>query len=108
MSYDENQLPLPPSFHALYTDARQRLTAPLLEVQARYELCEDLAQHLLLQTQVSREDGLRLQRETLAGYRRALATPEAGLSEAEAGWVARRLAELLDWPPEAADATGTP
>ncbi|XAH23515.1 hypothetical protein AAFF27_26685 [Xylophilus sp. GW821-FHT01B05] len=104
MSYDENQLPLPPSFHALYTDARQRLTAPLLQVQARYELCEDLAQHLVEQTQGLHQDSLREQREILQRYQQALAAPEAGLTQAEPHWVVRRLAELLGWPDEAANA----
>ena len=38
--------PIPPSFLALYSGARQRLLAPLSVVRQRYELCEDLAQQI--------------------------------------------------------------
>ena len=103
MDYDENQLQLPPSFHALYLGAGQRLTAPLAAVQGRYELCEDLAQHLVAQALAQGPDDLSDQRALLGRFCATLAAPEAGLSQAEAQWVVRRLAELVQWPPEAAD-----
>ena len=43
---DEYQIEIPPSFTALYSDARHRLTVPLRTLRDRYEVCEDLAQHL--------------------------------------------------------------
>ena len=106
MSYDENQLQLPPSFHALHLDAQQRPTAPLAEVQARYELCEDLAQHLVAQTAGLQHDTLRDKQDVLRRCRAALGGPEAGLAPGEADWVVWRLAELLDWPAEAARGPG--
>ncbi len=105
MDYDENQLSLPPSFHALYLDERQRPTAPLAAVQVRYELCEDLAQHLTGQALALQPDGFAEQHALLQRFYATLSVPEAGLLHVEARWVTRRLAELLDWPPETADET---
>ena len=44
---DDNQIHVPPSFMAVYSDARQRLLEKPAVVRARYELCEDLAGHLV-------------------------------------------------------------
>ena len=46
---DDNQLFVPPSFVALFHDARGRLREPKAQLLARYELCEDLAQLLVEQ-----------------------------------------------------------
>lgn len=96
---DEYQIDVPPSFFALYTDARQRLTQPLREVRARYEVCEDLANHLvdhartlLFQLGVTEDD-------VLERVLRGLQVPESGIAPPEARWVAHRLAELLGWAP---------
>ena len=43
---DVYQIEIPPSFIALHADARGRLTVPVQALRERYELCEDLAQHL--------------------------------------------------------------
>lgn len=95
---DEYQIPIPPSFQALFVDARGRLTLPLAEYRARYELCEDMAQMLVDHSQaVHHDQGVDqtgVLKRTLAGLRSA----ESGFSEAEAGWVLTRLAELLGWP----------
>ena len=40
---DDNQIHVPPSFMAVYTDARGRLTDKADAVRTRYELCEDLS-----------------------------------------------------------------
>ena len=95
---DEYQIEVPPSFYALYTDARQRLTEPLRVVRARYEACEYLANHLvdhartlLFQLGVTEDD-------VLERCLRGLETPESGVSPPEARWVVHRLAELLGWP----------
>jgi len=108
---DEYQIEVPPSFYALYTDARQRLTEPLRVVRDRYEACEDLANHLvdhartlLFQLGVTEDD-------VLERCLRGLDTPESGVSGPEARWVVHRLAELLGWPflpdtPPAPDAEG--
>jgi hypothetical protein len=95
---DEYQIDIPPSFIALHSDARRRLTVPLLELRDRYEMCEDLAQHLSAHCRsIHVEIGVDEQ-EVLARCRQGLASPEAGVRDDEAGWVVTRLAELLGWP----------
>ena len=59
MLEDDNQILIPPSFVALYSDARQRLQLPRSELQARYELCEDLACTLVEQAAAAVLDGCR-------------------------------------------------
>ncbi len=44
---DENQIYVPPSFIAIHSDARGRLTSPMALVRERSELCEDLAQQMV-------------------------------------------------------------
>ena len=44
---DEYQIHIPPSFEAVYRDARHRLTVSRDTFRARYELCEDMAQMLV-------------------------------------------------------------
>jgi hypothetical protein len=97
---DDDQTLIPPSFEAVYRDARGRLTVQ------RYELCEDMAQLLVDPSQAVHHDqgvseDLILER-TLAG----LVTTESGFSEAEAVWVVTRLAELLGWGDFAPPASG--
>jgi hypothetical protein len=95
---DDYQIEIPPSFQAIHTDARQRLTLPLAEYRARYEICEDLANHLCEHCRsIHVEIGVDEQ-EVLARCLQGLSTAESGVSEAEAGWVVTRLAELLGWP----------
>ena len=108
-----NQLPLPPSFVALFVPpGRTRPSASREHMLGRHELCEDLAQALverarmlLLQLGVAEED-------VLERVRAGLAEAGSGLEPREANWVACRLAELLGWPmPPAmpgADAHGDP
>ena len=94
---DEYQIDIPPSFFALYTDARQRLTEPLRVVRARYDACEDLANHLVeYATQVHRGIGVA-EDEVLRRCHAGLMSPDAGVSTTEAAWIVRRLAELLGW-----------
>ena len=95
---DEYQIEIPPSFTALYSDARHRLPVPLRTLRDRYEVCEDLAQHLTGHCRgIHVEIGVDEQ-EVLARCRQGLLSPEAGVSPAEADWVVTRLAELLEWP----------
>ena len=47
MQEHDNQILVPPSFIALYADARGRLRESADAVRQRYELCEDLANHLV-------------------------------------------------------------
>lgn len=93
-----SQVYVAPSFQALYRDARQRWTSPPLEVAARHELCEDLAQHLTTHCQsVHVEIGAETD-EVLSRCLQGLLSADSGVSEAEANWVITRLAELLGWP----------
>lgn len=103
MTTDEYQIPIPPSFHAVHADARGRLTVPLKDFRARYELCEDMAQMLVDHAQAVHHDQGVSEDLVLERIRAGLVTPESGFGEAEAVWVVTRLAELLGWhaPPSA-------
>ena len=94
---DDYQIDIPPSFFAVYTDARQRLCEPIGIVRARYELCEDLATHLIEQARLLHHVAVPSEDEILHRCRDGLLTVESGVSAAEATWVVRRLAELLNW-----------
>lgn len=98
MSDDEYQIEVPPSFIALYVPpGRIKPTAPREEIRARYEYCEDLAQ-MLTDTASTRLWQLGItERDVLERMREGLLGGQAGVNEAEAGWVLRRLAELLGW-----------
>ncbi len=95
---DDYQIEIPPSFTALHSDARKRLTIPLRELRDRYEVCEDLAQHL---TEHCRNIHVEIgvdEQELLARCLQGLLSPDGVVGEAEAHWVVTRLAELLGWP----------
>jgi hypothetical protein len=94
---DEQLTPLPDSFLAIWSGARGRLLAPAQEVRARYELCEDLANHLQASAQALHHDDGLAEFDVLSRVQTGLSTPDAGLSIEEALWVARRLAELMRW-----------
>ena len=95
---DDYQIDIPPSFFAVYSDARQRLGEPIAVVRARYEVCEDLASHLVQHAQVLHHVEVPSEEEILRRIHAGLNSPDAGVSPAEAQWIARRLAELLGWP----------
>jgi len=95
--HDDNQIFVPPSFTALYSDARQRVTAPAAEIRERYELCEDLANHLVEQAQTLYHVQAPSEAEILGRIHAGLCTPGAGVSPIEARWITLRLAELLNW-----------
>ena len=94
---DDHQIFLPPSFTALYSDTRGRLRATAAQLCARYELCEDLANHLVEQAQQLYHGGARSEEGVLLGMHAGLASPDAGVSAPEARWITLRLAELLQW-----------
>ena len=94
---DDNQIHVPPSFLAVYSDARGRLTERADVVRARYELCEDLAGHLVEQAQTLYYSGNSSEEGVLLGFHAGLAAEGSVVSRAEAGWVVQRLAELLEW-----------
>ena len=94
---DEYQIHIPPSFEAVYRDARHRLTVSRDEFRTRYELCEDMAQLLIEPSQAVHHDQGVEEDEILSRTQAGLASAESGFSEAEARWVVIRLAELLAW-----------
>jgi hypothetical protein len=95
---DENQIHIPPSFLALFADARQRLSEPIAVVRERYEICEDLANHLIEHgNDMLHRIGVT-EDEVLRRCHAGLLVAESGVSAAEAGWIVQRLAELLGWP----------
>ncbi|PUA99534.1 hypothetical protein C8C99_4422 [Acidovorax sp. 107] len=96
--YDDNQIHVPPSFMAVYTDARGRLTEKADGVRTRYELCEDLAGHLVEQAQTLYHLQAPSEAEILRRIHAGLCTAESGVPVAEATWITIRLAELLNWP----------
>ncbi len=107
MQEHDNQILVPPSFIALYADARGRLSASADVVRQRYEFCEDLASVLVEQAQTLYHVQAPSEAEVLRRIHAGLAGGEAGLTPAEAAWAVSRLAELLAWPcpalPEAID-----
>ncbi len=97
MSEEDNQIHVPPSFIAVYSDARQRLTERSDVVRARYELCEDLACHLVEQAQTLYHTQAPSEADILRGIHAGLNTADSGVAAAEARWITLRLAELLEW-----------
>lgn len=95
---DENQILVPPSFLALYSDARGRLRESPDVVRTRYELCEDLASHLVGQAQTLYHVQAPSEAEILRRIHAGLGSAESGLLASEATWIVCRLAELLVWP----------
>ncbi len=92
-----NQLTVAPSFAALYADRGGRLRTPIAQVLARYELCEDLASHLVEQAQILYHREAPSEAGVLLGMHAGLRADDSLLNAAEAGWVVQRLAELLEW-----------
>lgn len=95
---DDNQIHVPPSFMAVYTDARGRLTEKPNSVRTRYELCEDLAGHLVEHAQTLYQVQAPSEAEILRRIHAGLCTAESGVPVPEATWIVTRLAELLAWP----------
>jgi hypothetical protein len=96
--HEDNQTLVPDSFIALYRDARQRLTATRETIATRYELCEDLANLLTDHAStIHFRDGVD-ESEVLRRCHAGLLTAPSSVEVAEAEWVVRRTAELLNWP----------
>ena len=94
---DDYQIDIPPSFFAINTDARHRLREPITVLRERYEICEDLANHLVGHAQIQHHTEVPDEADILRRIRAGLDAPESGVSAAEAGWIVHRLAELLGW-----------
>ena len=97
---DEYQIEIPQSFMALYVDpGRHKPNASREVVAARYELCEDMASML---TEYAADMSSRLditEADVLIRCLQGLKSDAVAVTAAEAQWVIRRLAELLDWTP---------
>lgn len=99
MGDDGSQIVVPPSFVALYVPpGRIKPTAPREEIAARHEFCEDLAQMLVEHARTKHWELGVAEADILQRMHAGLRGPDAPVDEAEAAWVVRRLAELLDWP----------
>ena len=96
--HDDQLTPLPESFLALGGGRPLRGQAAQAELRARYELCEDLANTLVPSAQALLHDDGLTEEDVLWRCHMGLAQPASGLQAGEAGWVVRRLAELLNWP----------
>ena len=96
---ESSQFVIPASFIDLYAaPGRPKPSAPREEIAARYELCEDLASSLTDHARSIFWDHGAAEPDVLERVHRGLAGSESGVTPAEAQWVTRRLAELLDWP----------
>ena len=95
---NENQITVPPSFLAVYSDARGRLRDGIDTVRSRYELCEDLSSALVEQAQTLYHLQTPSESEVLLRVHAGLGSAESGLQPGEATWATVRLAELLGWP----------
>ena len=95
---DANQIHVPPSFQELYTaPGGYKLTETMAHVRERYELCEDMAQ-MLTEQAAARQFELGVTGEAVLGkMQQGLEAPGSPVLPAEAVWVVRRLAELLNW-----------
>lgn len=94
---DENQIFVPPSFIAVYSDAQGRLRESADMLRTRYELCEDLAGHLVEHAQTLYHVQAPSEAEILRRIHAGLCAAESGMAPAEATWTVTRLAELLGW-----------
>lgn len=99
LAHGESQILLPESFVALFVPpGKIKPTEPYELIAQRHELCEDMAQLLTEQAaQLQFKLGVH-ESDVLERIHAGLGSAETGLSAAEAGWVVKRLAELLDWP----------
>jgi hypothetical protein len=94
-----NQIEIPASFIALFVPpGRIKPTEPRSFIAERYEFCEDLAQMLVDMALEQKLARCASDSEVLARIQAGLRSDGQPVSIDEAGWVARRLAELLGWP----------
>ncbi len=96
---EDSQIVVPPSFVALFmAPGRFKPNAPREHIAERHEFCEDLAQMLTEPASTKRWELGVTEADVLERMHRGLLEGAAGVNAAEAQWVVRRLAELLDWP----------
>ena len=97
--YEHNQSVIPDSFIALFlAPGRPKPSASRQHIGERYELCEDLANHLVDYARAQHFDLGIGEADVLERCHLGLQAESSGLGAAEAQWVIRRLAELSAWP----------
>ena len=97
--HDANQFDIPRSFIDLFVAPgaiKPRETRSV--IAQRYELCEDMAQMLVDAAKTTLFDLGVAESDVLERFHRGLLVEGSVIAPDEAGWVMRRLAELLDWP----------
>lgn len=94
--YEPNQNLIPDAFMALYS-AHGRPTATRAHVEARHDLCEDMAVQMgtLCASLEFKQDLAR--EEILRRCWMGLLAEGSGVEPPEAHWVVARTAELLEW-----------
>ena len=97
---EDSQIIVPQSFIDLYLrPGSSRPSEPREVIVARYEFCEDLATALTDHARTVQWQHGATEHDVLERILKGLREPASGVNEAEAWWVTRRLAELLDWGP---------
>ena len=94
---ETSQIQLPESFSSLFRSRAGLLKTPIADILARYELCEDMACHLVEQAQSVYHAGNTSEEGVLLGFHHAISGENTVISPQEASWVIQRLAELLEW-----------
>lgn len=96
----DSQIVIPPSFIQLFVPTgKTRPSEPREVIAQRYDLCEDMAQMLI---ETAREKHFAIgvdEADVLGRIRSGLMVDALLVSEPEAQWIVRRLAELLGWSP---------
>ena len=96
--YDHYQLEIPESFKVHYlVPGRLRPTASRNVIAGRYELCEDLANHLFEYASAQLHDLGITASDVLVRCFLGMVGEPSTVTEPEAVWVVRRLAELEGW-----------
>lgn len=104
--YEINQTIIPDAFLLLYSKNGQP-TATREVVEARHDLCEDMAaQMTTLCASLEHKHDLS-QEEVLRRCWMGLLQDGSGVEPPEANWVVARTAELLQWPQPAFLQTGS-
>lgn len=96
--YDDNQTALPPSFIELFMlpgAVKPRETREF--IGSRYDLCEDMAQALTEHASAKLFELGVTEQDVLERMHRGLMQNPSAFTPPEAGWIIRRLSELLGW-----------
>ena len=93
--YDHNQTLVPESFLALHS-RNGRPLRPRAEIEARHELCEDVALHAAAFLAARHPEGDDTSESLQRCHDGLSAVPEA-FAPTEAAWVVRCVAEVQDW-----------